>query len=169
MGSLWSIFETRHHSNGYIFGFWNLYVGLHIKCTALQTYIWWHRVNDTILMFEFCTSPRYNNLLQSWHSQISTPCQSHFILGRGCLASCISNGAFTWVKPTREKYPNHLKCHNFNNLVLIVEAKKTIWRNSGVSIVYTFWHEDFDGVELCAARQYMHLTRNGIEEELFVN
>ena len=73
------------------------------------------------------------------------------------------------IKLIREMYLNHPKSHKFDKLVLIVEAKKTIWRNSGVSIVYTFWHEDFDGVELCASKQYMHLTRNGIEEELFVN
>ena len=65
--------------------------------------------------------------------------------GNGGLAICIS-----WFihpsKTIREKYTNLPKTHNLKNLVLIVEAEKTIWRNSGVSDVYTFSHAGFEGV-----------------------
>ena len=35
-------------------------------------------------------------------------------------------------KPIREKYPNHLKTHKLENLVLLAEDEKRIRRNSGV-------------------------------------
>ena len=53
--------------------------------------------------------------------------------------------------------------------MLIVEAKKTIQRNSGVSNVYTFSHADFEGVGFYAARRCAHLTKEGREEDFFVN
>ena len=46
---------------------------------------------------------------------------------------------------------------------------KKIRINSGVSNVYTFLHEYFEGVEFCAARQYVHSTKEGGEEDLFVS
>ena len=51
--------------------------------------------------------------------------------------------------------------------MLIVEAEKTIRRNSGVSSAYTFLHADFEGIGFYAARRYVHLTKEGREEELF--
>ena len=70
---------------------------------------------------------------------------------------------------TRWKYPNHLKTHNLKNLVLIAEAEKTISRNGGVSNVYIFSHAHSEGIEFYAARQYVHLKKEGIEEYLFVS
>ena len=68
----------------------------------------------------------------------------------------------------REKYPNYLKSHKLENLVLIAEAEKTIWINSGVSNVYTFSHAYFEGVKFYAARRYVHLKNEGREEDFFV-
>ena len=52
--------------------------------------------------------------------------------------------------------------------MLISESEKTIRRNSAVSNVYTFLHADFEGVEFCAARKYIHLTKERREEDFFV-
>ena len=35
--------------------------------------------------------------------------------------------------------------------------------------MYTFLHADFEGVEFYAARQYVHSTKEGGEEDLFVS
>ena len=53
--------------------------------------------------------------------------------------------------------------------MLIAEDEKTVCRNSGVSNVYIFSHADFEGVEFYAARQYVHLTKEGREEDFFVS
>ena len=53
--------------------------------------------------------------------------------------------------------------------MLIVEAENSIWRNSGVSNVYMFLHADFGGVGFYATRRHVHLTREGLEEDLFVS
>ena len=53
--------------------------------------------------------------------------------------------------------------------MLIAEVEKTIRRNSGVSNVYKFSHADFEGVKFDAARKYVHLTKEGREEDLFVS
>ena len=52
---------------------------------------------------------------------------------------------------------------------MIAEAENTIKRNSGVRNVYTFLHTYFEGVEFYAARRYIHFTKEGIYEDLFVN
>ena len=88
--------------------------------------------------------------------------------GKGGLASCIARSIHP-SKPIREKYYNRLKSHKIENLVLIADAEKTIQRNSGVSNVYTFSHADFEGVEFYAARRYVHLKKEGREEDFFVN
>ena len=84
------------------------------------------------------------------------------------MQSCISQFIHP-SKPIREKYPNFLKMHKIENLVLTAEAEKTIRRNSGVSNVYTFSHADFEGVEYCATRRYVSLSKKVIEEDLFVS
>ena len=35
--------------------------------------------------------------------------------------------------------------------------------------MYTFSHADFEGVEFYSARRYVHLTKEGREEEYFVS
>ena len=62
---------------------------------------------------------------------------------------------------------NRPKTHNLENLVLIMEEKKKTRINSGVSNVYTFLHAYFEGVEFYTARRYVHLTKDGREEDLF--
>ena len=61
-------------------------------------------------------------------------------------------------EPIRENYTNRPKSHNIENLLLIVEAEKTIQINSSVSNVYTFLHADFEGVDFYAASRYVHFT-----------
>ena len=78
--------------------------------------------------------------------------------GKGVLVSCISQFIHS-IKSIRENSLNRPKSHKLENLVLIVEAKKMIWRNSGVRNVYTFSHAYFEGVEFFAARRYVHLTK----------
>ena len=51
--------------------------------------------------------------------------------------------------------------------MLIAEDENKTRRNSGVSNVYTFLHADFKGVEFYAVRQYVHLKKEGIEEDFF--
>ena len=51
--------------------------------------------------------------------------------------------------------------------MLIVKEKKKIWRNGGVSNVYTFYHANFKGVEFDTERQYVNLTKEGREYDLF--
>ena len=53
--------------------------------------------------------------------------------------------------------------------MLIAEVLKKIQRNSGVNNVYTFFRDDFEGVEFYTARQYVHFTKKVIEEDLFVS
>ena len=53
--------------------------------------------------------------------------------------------------------------------MLIPEEEKKIRINSGVSNVYTFLHADFEGVKFYATRRYVHLTKYGREEHLFVS
>ena len=53
--------------------------------------------------------------------------------------------------------------------MLIAVAKKTIWKNIGVSNIYTFPHADFEGVEFYATGIYVYLTKEGREEDLFPN
>ena len=88
--------------------------------------------------------------------------------GKGGLLRCIS-WSIHRSKPTREKYPNRPKTHNLENLVLIAEDEKKTRRNSGVSNVYTFLHADFEGVGFYAATRYVHFTKEGREEYLFVS
>ena len=61
---------------------------------------------------------------------------------KGGLVICIS-----WLihpsKLIREKYTEHPKTHNLENLVLVVEAENRIRINISVSNVYTFLHADF--------------------------
>ena len=89
-------------------------------------------------------------------------------LGKGGLVSCISRFIHP-SKPIREKYTNLPKTHKLENLVLIAEDQNKIQRNSGVSNVHTFSHADFKGVEFYAARKYVNLTKEGREEDFFVN
>ena len=72
-------------------------------------------------------------------------------------------------KPIRDNYPNHLKSHNINNLVLIAESGKTIRITSGVSNTYTFLHADFEGVDFYAARRYVNFKKEVREDVFFVN
>ena len=67
-----------------------------------------------------------------------------------------------------ENYPNRTNTHNLKNLALIAEAKKTIRRNIGISNVYMFLYADFDGVEFYVENRYVHLKKEGREEDLFV-
>ena len=53
--------------------------------------------------------------------------------------------------------------------MLIADAKKTIRRQSGVSIVCTFLNADFEGVSFYAARRYLNLTREVREEDFLVS
>ena len=84
------------------------------------------------------------------------------------MQSCISQFIHP-SKPIREKYPNCLKMHKIENLVLTAEAEKTIRRNSGVSNVYTFSHDDFEGVDFCAAQRYVSFPKEVREEDFFVS
>ena len=68
-----------------------------------------------------------------------------------------------------EKYPNRPKMHKLENLVLIVEDKKKIRRNSGVSNVYKFSREDFKCVGIYVARWYVNLAEEGREGDFFVS
>ena len=63
---------------------------------------------------------------------------------------------------------NHTKMHKLNNLVLISEAEDMIRRNSYVRNMYTFLHADLEGVEFYTARWYVHLEKEGREEDFFV-
>ena len=80
--------------------------------------------------------------------------------GERGLAICISRFIHP-TKPIRGKYLNRTKSHKLTNSVFIVDAKKTIRRNSGVSNVYTFLHAHFEGVEFYAARRYVNFTKEG--------
>ena len=51
--------------------------------------------------------------------------------------------------------------------MLIVDDEKKICINRGLSNVYTFLHAIFGGVEFYAARQYVHLTKEGREGDFF--
>ena len=53
-------------------------------------------------------------------------------------------------------------------MLLIAKADKTIWSNSGGSIMCIFAHADFEGVEFYASRGYVHLTKEKVDEDLFV-
>ena len=53
--------------------------------------------------------------------------------------------------------------------MLIAEDENKTRRNSGVSNVYTFWHADFEGAEFYATRRYVHLTKEGREEDFCVS
>ena len=53
--------------------------------------------------------------------------------------------------------------------MLIVEGKNKIRINSGVSNVCTFLHAYFEGVDFYSARRYVHLEKEGREEDLFVS
>ena len=70
-------------------------------------------------------------------------------------------------KLIRQKYKNHPNTHKLENLVLIVEDETKIRINRGVSNVYMFLHAYSEGVEFYAARQYVHLTKELREGELF--
>ena len=77
--------------------------------------------------------------------------------GEGGLVRCIS-----WlvhpIKPIRSNYPNLLKSHKLDDLVLILESENTIQINSAVSNVYMFLHVYFGDVEFYAVRRYEYLT-----------
>ena len=67
-----------------------------------------------------------------------------------------------FIHPTKQigdNYKNLPKMHNLENLVLITEVENMIRINSSVRNVYTFLHPDFEGVDLYAARLYVHLTK----------
>ena len=88
--------------------------------------------------------------------------------GKRSLGICISRFIHQ-SKMIRDKYPNCPKSHKIDKLVLIAEAKYKIRRNSGVSNIYTFLHAYFGGVEFYATRKYVNLTKEGREEDFFVN
>ena len=107
--------------------------------------------------------PQYNNVLKRWHHKVDTMTNQLF-WGREVFLY-VFNGSFKQLKWKGEvsKPP---KTHILKNLVLIAESKKIIWRNSGVSTIYTFLHVDFDSVDCYTARRYVHLKKEVIEELL---
>ena len=119
-----------------------------------------------ILNFNFVHLPQYNNALNSRYHKVDIIPKT-LCFGKGGLATFFSRFVHP-SKPIREKYPNQTKMHNIENLVLIVEGKNKIRRNSGVSNVYMFLHADFEGFEFYAARKYVHLTKEGREVDFFV-
>ena len=80
--------------------------------------------------------------------------------GKGGLVRFISRFVLP-SKPIREKYPKSPKSHKLDNLVMIAEAENTIWRNSSVINVYTFWHAGFEDVEFYSGRRCMHFKKKG--------
>ena len=116
---------------------------------------------------KFVRLPKYNNVLKSRYHKVDTMPKT-FCFGKGGLATCISRFSCP-SKPIRDKYQSRTKTHTLENLVLIADDEKKIQRNSGVSNVYTFSYADFEDVEFYAARGYVHLTKEGIEEDFFVS
>ena len=82
-----------------------------------------------------------------------TPC-----FGNGSLARFISQLIHP-SEPIREKYPTCPNTHKIENLVLIAEEEKKFQRNSGVSNLYMFSHEDFEGVEFYTTRRYVYTEK----------
>ena len=120
-----------------------------------------------ILNFKFARLPKYNNVLKSSYHKIDTMSNTPF-WGKGGLVRCISQFILP-SKQIREKYPNCPKTHKLENPVLIAEEEKKIQINSGLSNVCMFYHADFKGVEFYTARKYVHLKKEGREEDFFVS
>ena len=87
--------------------------------------------------------------------------------GVGRVVSCMSRFIHI-IKPIREKYPNRLKAHNLENLILIAESEISIQRGGGLAKVYKFSHLNFPDVILYAAKRYVHMTLEGPAEDFFV-
>ena len=119
------------------------------------------------LNFEFVRLLQYNNVPKSKYHKVDTIPKT-ICYGRRGIEICIS----CFIHPSkliREKYLNRPNAHKLENFVLIAEYKNKIRRNRSVSNVYAFSHADFEGVEFYAARRYVHLKKEGREEDFFVN
>ena len=77
----------------------------------------------------FVRPPQYNSVLKNRYQKVDTIPKTLYF-GKGGLAICIS-----WLITIREYDPNLPKKHKLENLVLLVEDKNRIRRNSGVSNV----------------------------------
>ena len=115
----------------------------------------------------FVSLPWYNNLLKSCHQKVDT-IKKYLCFGKGGLVNCISRFICP-IKPIRNNDPNRPNYHKPENLVLIAEAENMIRINNGVINVYMFWHEYFEGVEFYATIRYLRYTKEGREEDLFLN
>ena len=100
--------------------------------------------------FKFLCLPQNKNVLKRRYQKVETMQNTLFGWKTG-IKSCISWFIHT-SKPIRKKYPNYPKMHNLEKVLLISEDENKIWRNSGISNVYTFSHADFKGVDFYAVR-----------------
>ena len=62
---------------------------------------------------------------------------------------------------------NLLKGHKLEDLILIGESNRSLWRKRVTAPVYYFFHGDFYGVEFFPTRHYIHVIEEDPEESLF--
>ena len=111
--------------------------------------------------------PHYNNILKSRNNKVDIMPKTIWFVTGG-----IDIFISWFIHPSKlimNKHTTFTKTDNLENLVLIVKDENKTWRNNGVINVYTFSHEDSEGIEFYTARQYVHLTKEGREEQLFVS
>ena len=108
--------------------------------TTQLTSISWHHVNNNNV-FEVCTYYHidYFNAQQAWKTDTSPK----KLLGRKEGLEKFISWFISPIKTILDKYLNLLKCHMFENLLLMAEEEEMIKKNCNVRSVYTVSHMDF--------------------------
>ena len=86
--------------------------------------------------------------------------------GVGAIALVMSK----FVHPSKsicDKYPNWPKNHKLRRFVLVEVDMKVVRKGSNVILVFVFTHLYFPNQQLYAAKQYIHVTKEGEEDSLF--
>ena len=68
----------------------------------------------------------------------------------------------------RHKYPNQLKNHKIEGVILVEVDAKVVRRGAHAILVFVFTHFDFPNEQFYAAKRYIHVTQEGEEDSLFV-
>ena len=85
----------------------------------------------------------------------------------GAVASVISKLVHP-RKPIRDEYPNRKKNHKLKGVFLVEVDAKVVRQEANAILVLVFTHSDFPGQQFYATKRYIHVTKEGEEDSLFV-
>ena len=85
----------------------------------------------------------------------------------GAVASVMSK-FFHPSKSIRDKHPNRPKNHKLQGVVLVEVDAKVVRQGANEILVFVFTYFDFTDQKFYAAKRYIHVTKEGEDDNLFV-